>query len=112
MINIQGIKLIEGSNEELLPDFSPDFPYIATCAKLDKYIYPMVPWHWHSTVELFYMESGCLEYTTPNGKWVFPAGSGGFGSSSYFGKVFRERFGCSPAEYRKKWHDCDSLSHQ
>lgn len=82
MINIQGIELIEGSNEELLPGFSPDFPYIATCAELDKYIDPTVPWHWHSTVELFYMESGCLEYTTPKGKWVFPAGSGGFVNSN------------------------------
>jgi AraC-like DNA-binding protein len=31
----------------------------------------------------------------------------GLGSSSYFGKVFRENFGCSPAEYRKKWQDND-----
>lgn len=82
MINIQGIELIEGGNEELLPNFSPDFPYIATCAEIDKYINLSVPWHWHSTVELFYMESGCLEYTTPNGKWVFPAGSGGFVNSN------------------------------
>lgn len=82
MRNIQGIELIEGSNEEVLPGFSPDFPYIATCAELDKYLDPTVPWHWHSTVELFYMESGCLEYTTPNGCWVFPAGSGGFVNSN------------------------------
>ena len=27
--------------------------------------------------ELFYIKSGCVEYSTPNGKWVFPAGSGG-----------------------------------
>ena len=26
----------------------------------------------------------------------------GLGSSSYFGKVFREQFGCTPAEYRRK----------
>ena len=36
----------------------------------------------------------------------------GLGSASYFGKVFRERFGCTPAEYRKKWHDCDNLLHK
>lgn len=82
MKNIQSIQLIEGSNEELLPGFSPDFPYIATRALLDRYIEPAVPWHWHRTVELFYMESGTLEYTTPNGKWVFPAGSGGFVNSN------------------------------
>lgn len=78
MKSIQKIELISGSNEELLPGFSPDFPYIASRAELDKYIDPSVPWHWHPTAELFYMESGTLEYTTPNGKWTFPAGSGGF----------------------------------
>lgn len=82
MKNIQSIQLIEGSNEELLPGFSPEFPYIASRALLDRYIEPAVPWHWHRTVELFYMESGTLEYTTPNGKWVFPAGSGGFVNSN------------------------------
>ena len=78
MKNIQSIQLVEGSNEEVLPGFSPDFPYIASCALLDRYLEPATPWHWHRTVELFYVESGTLEYTTPKGKWIFPAGSGGF----------------------------------
>ena len=82
MKNIQSIQLVEGSNEELLPGFSPDFPYIASRALLDRYLEPATPWHWHRTVELFYIESGTLEYTTPNGKWVFPAGSGGFVNSN------------------------------
>lgn len=29
----------------------------------------------------------------------------GLGSSSYFGKTFREKFGCSPLEYRKRWNN-------
>ena len=82
MKNIQSIQLIGGSNEELLPSFSPEFPYIASRALLDRYIEPAVPWHWHRTVELFFMESGTLEYTTANGTWVFPAGSGGFVNSN------------------------------
>ena len=32
----------------------------------------------------------------------------GLGSSSYFGKVFREQTGCTPSEYRQKWQDHDS----
>ena len=82
MKNIQSIELNDNSKEELLPGFSPDFPYIATCAELDKYLEPIVPWHWHRTVELFCMKSGTLEYTTPKGKWTFPAGSGGFVNSN------------------------------
>ncbi|MBE6831962.1 MAG: helix-turn-helix transcriptional regulator, partial [Ruminococcaceae bacterium] len=31
----------------------------------------------------------------------------GLGSSSYFGKTFREHAGCTPAEYRRKWRDND-----
>lgn len=31
----------------------------------------------------------------------------GLGSSSYFGKVFREYANCTPLEYRRKWQDCD-----
>ena len=82
MKNIQTIKINEGTNEERLPDFGMDFPYIASRAELDKYYEATVPWHWHPAVELFYMESGTLEYTTPNGKWVFPAGSGGLVNSN------------------------------
>ena len=77
MKNIQGIQLIMESNEELLPDFFMDFPYICSCVEFDKYIDPVVPWHWHHAVELFYIKSGRVEYTTPNGKWIFPAGTGG-----------------------------------
>ena len=82
MKHIRNIQLIDGSNEELLPGFSADFPYTAICAELSGWIDPAVPWHWHRSVELFYMESGTLEYTTPDGKWVFPAGSGGFVNSN------------------------------
>ena len=78
MKQILGIELDQNSREELLPDFQADFPYLATRAELDRYAAPIVPWHWHKTAELFYVESGCLEYTTPNGTQIFPAGSGGF----------------------------------
>lgn len=41
-----------------------------------------VPWHWHKAIELFYMESGEMEYYTPKGHFVFPAGSGGMVNSN------------------------------
>lgn len=70
------------SKEELLPDFSPDFPYISSCTELDQCLEGIIPWHWHKEVELFYMESGSLEYYTPGGVLVFPAGSGGLINSN------------------------------
>ena len=82
MKKVRSIEIVEKSNEENLPDFWMDFPYIASYAELDKYEGATAPWHWHPAVELFYMESGTLEYTTPNGKWIFPAGSGGLVNSN------------------------------
>lgn len=77
MKNVQNVEFHIGSREEALPGFATDFPYIASRAELDKYIGRTAPWHWHRAVELFYMESGTLEYETPSGKMIFPAGSGG-----------------------------------
>ena len=74
---LKAIDIQSENKEEILPGFSGDFPYIASRAELDRYITLGAPWHWHRTIELFYVESGSLEYTTPHGKWIFPAGSGG-----------------------------------
>lgn len=77
MKTVQKIEFHTGSKEELLPGFTDEFPYIASRVELDKYTGCFVPWHWHRAVEIFYMESGSLEYHTPHGKIEFPAGSGG-----------------------------------
>ena len=82
MKDISSIEFHTGSKEERLPDFSPQFPYIASRTNLDKHMGRFVPWHWHKAVELFYIESGILEYCTPAGKITFPAGSGGMVNSN------------------------------
>lgn len=79
---LQSIQIDERNNEEILPSFTPEFPYIATCAELSRYADSITPWHWHRPVELFYIKSGSLEYTTPGGHWKFPTGSGGFVNSN------------------------------
>lgn len=82
MKDISNIEFHTGSKEERLPDFSPHFPYIASRTDLNNHIERFVPWHWHKAVELFYIESGMLEYCTPAGKMTFPAGSGGMVNSN------------------------------
>lgn len=82
MQKIKGIELNEQNSEELLPGYSEEFPYIATCAQLDMYMDPDIPWHWHRQVELFYIKSGSLEYTTPHGTWLFTEGMGGIVNSN------------------------------
>lgn len=78
MKHLQHIDIAADSREEILPDFSPDFPYLASCAELSQQLYPGAPWHWHRAVELFYVKSGAVEYIIPEGSHVFPAGTGGF----------------------------------
>lgn len=82
MKEVRGVEFCPGSREELLPGLTPDFPYIASRAELNFYAGGVVPWHWHKEVELFYMKSGALEYYTPKGRMLFPAGSGGFVNSN------------------------------
>lgn len=82
MKNIQGLEYKSSSKEERLPGYDECFPYIATRAEFHEYPEAMVPWHWHRPVELFYMESGSLEYSTTKGKTVFPQGWGGFINSN------------------------------
>lgn len=79
---VHSIQLHSGSNEENLPGFTQEFPYIASRAELDHYREFFVPWHWHKAVELFYMESGEIRYHTPGGTEVFPAGTGGMVNSN------------------------------
>ncbi len=64
-----------GTKEEFLPGFDAGFPCISSL-----YAIPQgdaAPWHWHPAVELFYIERGCLEYTTPSQRRLFHTGSGG-----------------------------------
>ena len=76
MKNIQRIDIQAENREEILPGFSEDFPYIASHVELDRYPQPVAGWHWHSALELFYMEKGSLQCSTPGGTHSFPAGSG------------------------------------
>lgn len=78
MEEVRGLQYRTGSKEELLSGMTVDFPYIATRAELNHFADSVAPWHWHKEVELFYMESGTLEYFTPKGNQIFLAGSGGF----------------------------------
>ncbi|MBE6979145.1 MAG: helix-turn-helix domain-containing protein [Ruminococcaceae bacterium] len=69
-----------GSREELLPDFEESFPHMITKAAFREGT--SAPWHWHKSVELFYIESGTLEYVTPSVSHIFQTGSGGMINSN------------------------------
>ncbi len=82
MKKIHRIEFKNDQKEELLPGYSPDFPYIASLVDTDQSTSELTPWHWHREVELFYIVHGTLEYYTPRGRVLFPAGYGGLVNSN------------------------------
>lgn len=82
MRDIYGIELQSGSKEEKLPGYETDFPYIASHVFMNRYPDKAAPWHWHKAVELFYMESGSINYFTPGGTYHFGQGDCGFVNSN------------------------------
>ena len=54
------------------------------------------------------LRKACQQLTQTNAPITQIAYSCGLGSSSYFGKLFREHFGITPVAYRKEWHDRNS----
>ena len=64
MRNMDHIELHRGGREEAFPETAEDWPYIAERAEFARYPGNSVPWHWHSEVELFYMEQGAIDYRT------------------------------------------------
>lgn len=82
MIESGGLSFYTGSKEEILPEVIAGFPHIANKVRFYSGARSFAPWHWHKPVELFYIAEGALEYHTPKGKWIFPAGSGGMVNSN------------------------------
>ena len=72
------VEFYPDSQEEQLPGFSPQFPLISSNVTMQS----GSPWHWHRCFELFYVESGAVEYHTPHAQRLFRAGSGGLVNSN------------------------------
>ena len=53
----------------------------------------------------FRLQNACAQLTAGRRSITEIAAGCGFSSLSYFGKVFRRTFGCTPAAYRAKWQD-------
>lgn len=82
MLYVSSVDLYPGSQEERLPGFTPQFPHLTSCSQLEKFPQHTAPWHWHKSMELFYVKSGALVYQTPSGTRLFRAGSGGMVNSN------------------------------
>ena len=82
MIRSSNIDLYPGSQEERLPGFSAQFPHISSYVLPPDGSADSCIWHWHRSMELFYLEKGALRYHTPGSQRLFRAGSGGMVNSN------------------------------
>ncbi len=76
---VNSISVDEKTKKENISDFTLDFPYVCSQANISDY---EILWHWHEAFELFYIQSGELEYFTPQGKMTFEKGTGGLINSN------------------------------
>lgn len=95
MLKLCKVTLRPGSREELFPELDEAFPCLTD--RYGLYAGEMAPWHWHKGVELFYVESGCVEYVAPSERAVFTEGMGGMinANSPHMAEGVREGVQCS-----------------
>ncbi|MEG0250921.1 MAG: AraC family transcriptional regulator [Peptostreptococcus sp.] len=82
MDTCKSIEFKNNNKEQLLTEIKEDFPLMSSLVELDNYRCKSVPWHWHGELEMFYVKSGEVLYSTPQGDISFPKGSGGLVNSN------------------------------
>lgn len=82
MLHVTDIDLNPDSREEYLPGYTPRFPHITSYVDGACYASGRAPWHWHESVELFYVRRGAILYRTPHEEKVMRAGTGGMVNSN------------------------------
>ncbi len=69
---------LKSDREEIVPVNSKEFPYMSVIAYPDGYAGGYIPWHWHSALEICYVENGEIEYHTSNGVCLLKKGDACF----------------------------------
>ena len=98
MRNTDHITLLKGGHEECIEEISDAWPYVLERAELDRYPHRSCPWHWHQEVELFYVQSGSLEYRTLRQRMSFGAGSAGFVNAGVYHTTRATDEGCGTVQ--------------
>ena len=64
--------------EEFNKVVSPGFPFFAENTRRCFFANDSYPWHWHPTVQFFYVTEGCMQYSVPGHTYTFCQGDGAF----------------------------------
>ena len=62
------------NSHEHVPMVSPGMPYICIRSEIDSFPERKISWHWHTSIELLYVESGALQMKTPDATKVLTKG--------------------------------------
>ncbi len=57
---------LKSNKEEILPGYTEEFPYVCMFRRMDECIGRKIAWHWHSALEIDYVEEGEIEYKMPD----------------------------------------------
>lgn len=82
MLTVTTVEMNPDSREEYLPGYTPQLPHIASHIDARLYQSDAAPWHWHESVELFFVRRGAILYRTPHEERVVRAGCGGMVNSN------------------------------
>ena len=72
---------LKSNQEEILPGYTEAFPYVCMFRRMDECIGRKIAWHWHSALEIDYVEEGELEYKTPENPLLLHKGEAVFFNS-------------------------------
>ena len=72
---------LKSNREEILPGYTEEFPYVCMFRRMDECIGRKIAWHWHSALEIDYVEEGELEYKTPENPLLLHKGEAVFFNS-------------------------------
>ncbi|MGH0054399.1 MAG: AraC family transcriptional regulator [Sphaerochaetaceae bacterium] len=97
MIHSLSTLSVNDRQEENIPGFAEDYPYIAFKGEIDKYVDLYVPWHWHQPFEFVVVKKGILELCTQNGNYAVCPGDGYFINTGimHMNRAFRGERGVS-----------------
>lgn len=65
----------DGHNREILPENAAEIPFRCLHTQLDCYHQGQFPWHWHDVIEIDYVETGTVEFQSPEGCMTLQKGN-------------------------------------
>ena len=73
---------LKSNTDQLWPGYTAEFPYVCMLRHMDDCIGKKIAWHWHTALEIDYIEEGEIEYRIPEGAFTVHKGEAVFINSN------------------------------